>query len=68
VFSYFTGFNLGFNGAMLLMVSDVPVDSETPVVNSSISRFAGPTRFFGGAQRDRVCVCTFIEVSVHSCL
>ena len=29
---YFPGFILGFNGAMLLVVDDVPVDSEAPVV------------------------------------
>nr|BAD03427.1 hypothetical protein [Oryza sativa Japonica Group] len=33
----------GFNGVMLLVVGDVPVDSEAPVVSSSISlEFAGP--------------------------
>jgi hypothetical protein len=32
--SYFPGFISGFNGAILLVVGDVPVDSETPVVIS----------------------------------
>ena len=48
---------------VLSVVGDVPVDSEAPVVTSSISRFAGPTQFFGGAHRDRVCVHAFIRVS-----
>ena len=34
--------------------------SEAPMATSSISRFADPTQFFGGAHRDRVCVCAFI--------
>ena len=54
------------------MVGDVPVDSEAPVVTSSISRFAGQTQFFRGAHRDRVrveCACVqFIGVSVRSCI
>jgi len=45
------------------VVGDVPVNSEAPAVTSSISRFAGPTQFFGGAHRDRVCVHAFIRVS-----
>ena len=33
----------GFNGVVLLVVGDVPVDSEAPMVTSSISpEFAGP--------------------------
>ena len=32
--SHFSGFIPGFNGAMLSMVVDVPVDSETLVVTS----------------------------------
>ena len=33
-YSYFTGFISGFNGAMLSVVDDVPVDNEAPVVTS----------------------------------
>jgi hypothetical protein len=33
---------LGFNGVVLLVVGDVPVDSETHVVTSSISRIYQP--------------------------
>jgi hypothetical protein len=36
--SHFPGFILGFNGVVLLVVADISVDSETPVVTSSISR------------------------------
>jgi hypothetical protein len=50
----------------LSVIGDVSVDSEVPVVTSSISRFAGPTQFFGGAHRGRVCVCAFTRVSVRS--
>ena len=32
---------IGFNGVVLSVVDDVPVDSETHVVTSSISRCAG---------------------------
>ena len=66
--SYFPKLILGFNDAMLLVVNNVPINSEAPVMTSSISRFAGPTRFFGDAHRDRVCVCAFIEMSARSCI
>jgi len=52
---------------MLSVVGDLPVDSEA-VVTSPISRFVGPTRFFGGAHRGRVCVRAFIGVSVRLCM
>ena len=39
--SYFSGFILGFNGIVLSVVGDIPVDSEAPVVTSSISTCAG---------------------------
>jgi hypothetical protein len=39
--SYFSRFNPGFNGAMLSVVGDDPVDSEASVVTSRISRSAG---------------------------
>ena len=51
------------NGAILLVVCDVSVDNEAPVVTLSILRFAGPTQFFEGAYRDRVCAHAFIGVS-----
>ena len=53
---------------MLSVVGDVSVDSEAPVVTSSISRFTGSTQSFGGAHRGRVCARAFIEVSVRSCM
>jgi hypothetical protein len=58
-------FVLGFNGAIFLVEGDVPVDSETHVVTSSISRFAGLTQFFGGAHKSRIYVRAFIGVSVR---
>ena len=49
------------------MIGDVSVDSKASMVTSSISKFAGPTQFFGGAYSGRVCVRAFIGVSVRSC-
>jgi hypothetical protein len=63
-----TGFISGFNSAILSVVGDVPVDSEASVVISSISRLAGPTHFFEGAYKGRVCVRAFVGVSVRSCI
>jgi hypothetical protein len=34
----FLNFISGFNGTILLVVNDIPVGSDTPVVTSSISR------------------------------
>jgi hypothetical protein len=48
------------------VVSDVPVDDETPLVTSGISRSAG-AQSFGGAHRGRVYVRVFIGVSVCAC-
>jgi hypothetical protein len=59
---------LGFNDTVLSVVGDVSVDSETPEVTTSILRFAGPTQFFGGAHKGRVCVRPFVGVSVRSCM
>jgi len=53
-----------FNGAML----SVAGDSEALVVTSSILRLVGPTRFFEGTHRGRMCVRAFIGVSARSCI
>ncbi len=56
---------LGFNGVVLSVVGDIPVDSEAPVVISLISPgFAGPV--FEDAHRGRVCVRVFIGVSARA--
>jgi len=55
-----------FNGAMLSVVNDVSVDSEAPMVTSSILRFTSPTRFFEGAHKSRMCIHMFIGLSVCS--
>jgi hypothetical protein len=51
---------------------DVPVDSEAPVVTSSISRFDPPAQSFEGAHRDRMCVCVHrgecMRVYVSACV
>ena len=49
---------------MLSVVGDIPVDNKTSVVTSSISRLAGPTRFFRDTHRGKMCVHVFIGVSV----
>jgi hypothetical protein len=51
-----------------LVGGDIPVNNETSMVTSSISRLSPPTQSFGGGHRDRVCVRTFIEVSVCVCI
>jgi hypothetical protein len=48
------------------VVSDVPVDDETPVVTSRISRSTGALSF-RGAHRSRVCLRVFSGVSVRAC-
>jgi hypothetical protein len=45
VLALFSGFIPGFSGVMRLVVSDVPVDDETPVVTSRISKFVGAQSF-----------------------
>jgi hypothetical protein len=54
------GFIPGLPEAILSVVGGVPVNSEAPMVTSAQS--------FRGAQRGRVCVRAFIEVSIRSCL
>jgi len=53
---------------MLSVVGDVRIDSEMPMVTSSISRFVGPTRLFEGAHKGRVCMHAFIRVRVSVCM
>ena len=57
---------LGFNGVVHSIVGDVPVDSEAPVVTSSISRICIVGSVFKDAHRGRVCVRVFIGVSVRA--
>jgi hypothetical protein len=53
-----------FNGAVLLAVDDIFVDSEMPEVTSLMSRVIGSV--FEDGHMDRVCVRTFIRVSVYA--
>ena len=53
-----------FNGFMLSVVGDAPVDSEAPVIVSSISGICRPV--FGGAHMGRIAVPVFIGISVHA--
>ena len=50
------------------MGGDVPVDSEAPVVTSSISRLDPPAQALGGAHRGRVRVRAFIGVGACTCV
>jgi hypothetical protein len=51
-----------FNGAILLVVGDVPVDSEKPREYQDVS-----VQFFRGAHRNRVCVRVFMGISLRVC-
>jgi len=53
---------LEFNDVVHSMLDDVPVNSETHVVTSPISRIAGSV--FKDTHMSRVCVRAFIWVSV----
>jgi hypothetical protein len=50
----------------------VPINNEASVVISPISIFVGPTQFFGGARRGRVCSCVHMNeyalVYVNVCI
>jgi hypothetical protein len=56
----------GFTGFVLSVVGDIPVDSETLVMPSSVSSrgFVGPV--FEGAHMGSVCVREFIGVSLRA--
>jgi hypothetical protein len=47
---------------------DVPIDSETHVVNLSISIPDPPTESFGDTHTDRIYVHTFIGMSICVCM
>jgi hypothetical protein len=47
---------------------DVSVNSEVLLVTDFVNLKIKPTQFFKGAHRDKVCVCVFIEVSIHTCI
>jgi hypothetical protein len=47
---------------------DVPVDNEAHVVTSSILESNPPAQSYGGAHRSRVCVCSFLGMSVCVCM
>ena len=46
----------------------VPVDNETLMVTSSISRPDPPAQSIGGAHRGKICMRTFILVDVCACM
>ena len=51
---------------MLLVVGDVLIDNEVPVVTLSILRFVGLTWFFESTYRDR-CVCVRVFIGISLC-
>jgi hypothetical protein len=44
---------------------DVPIDSETLLLSDFVNLKIKLAQSFGCAQRGRLCVCVFIEVSDH---
>jgi hypothetical protein len=59
---------MDLSGVVLLVIGDVPVDSEAPVVTSSV-----PAQSFGGAHRGRVCLhmsdCAYVlRVCICTCV
>jgi hypothetical protein len=63
--SYFPGFIPRFNGAMLSVTSDVPVDNDAPVMTSWISKAyrLSPSEMLIG-----FCIHVFTRVSVRACV
>jgi hypothetical protein len=57
--SHFPEFIPGFTSAILSVIDDVPVDSETS---------DRPAQSFSDAHRGRICVRVFIGVSVRACV
>lgn len=57
---------LGFNDIVLSVVGDTPIDSEVPVVTSSISKICRLS-LLEDPHRGRVCVRMFIGMSVCCC-
>jgi hypothetical protein len=66
--SHLPRFILKFNDTILSVVPDELVDSETPIVTLLISRFVGLTQSLQGAHKGRMCVRSFIEVSMRACM
>jgi hypothetical protein len=53
---------------ILSVGSDVPVDSETPLMTDFVNLKIKPTQSFGGAHRSTMCVRVFIGVIAHTCM
>jgi hypothetical protein len=47
---------------------DIPVDSEALLVTDFMNLKIKPAQSFGGAHRDKVCVCVFIGVNARTCI
>jgi hypothetical protein len=58
---------LGFNGSVLSVVGDAPVDSEAPTTVTLSITFRGYAgTVFECAHRDRVYICAFIWVNIRA--
>jgi hypothetical protein len=51
-----------------LMGNDVLIDSETLLMTDFVNLKIKSAQSFGCAHRGMVCMCVFIEVSVHACI
>jgi hypothetical protein len=47
---------------------DVPIDSETFLINDFMNLKIKSTQSFEGAHRGRMCIRVFIGMSVHTCM
>jgi hypothetical protein len=47
---------------------DISINSETLLVTDFINLKIKSIQSFGGAHRDRVCMCIFIGVIAHTCI
>jgi hypothetical protein len=48
---------------------DVPIDSsEALLMTDFVNLKIKSTQSFGGAHRDRICMCVFIDVSAYICI
>jgi hypothetical protein len=54
---------------IFLVRDDVPIDSsEALLMTDFVNLKIKSTQSFGGAHRDRICMCVFIDVSAYICI
>jgi hypothetical protein len=47
---------------------DILIDRDVLLMTDFVDLKIQPAHSFGGTHRDRVCVCVFIGVSIHTCM